>query len=317
MHLSEAGQNHATPIPRYLRSALRVMAGWEWPTIGLFLAVVLIWAVAVLLTSGGVSLILLVLALTLHSSLSHEFLHGGPFRSARAGTMLGLIQPGLFVPYLRFKALHLEHHQDSRLTDPYDDPESNYLDPDRWEQLPRWHRRVLMLNNTLAGRMLLGPLVGMGAFLRDDLRLISTGNAKVRRHWLLHLPGVVLTLIVVSWSPLPVWLYLVACYGALSVLKIRTFLEHQAHARASGRTVVVEDRGLLALLFLNNNFHVVHHVHPQLPWYRLPGVYAARRDKFLRRNHGYVYRSYAEVFRRHLFSAKDPVAHPLWRGSQD
>ncbi|MFC6760314.1 hypothetical protein ACFQFQ_13790 [Sulfitobacter porphyrae] len=53
MHLSEAGQNHATPIPRYLRSALRAMAGWEWPTIGLFLAVVLIWAVAVLLTSGA------------------------------------------------------------------------------------------------------------------------------------------------------------------------------------------------------------------------------------------------------------------------
>lgn len=317
MHVSEVGQSHATRTHRNLRHTLDHIARWEWPTIGLFVMVLVIWGVALTLTSGVVSLILLVLALTLHSSLSHEILHGGPFRSARAGTVLGLFQPGLFVPYLRFKALHLAHHHDSRLTDPYDDPESNYLDPVKWEELSRWHRRVLRLNNTLAGRMLIGPLVGMVSFLRDDLRHIMAGDAKVAWHWALHLPGVGLTLVLVALSPLSLWTYLAGCYGALSVLKIRTFLEHQAHARASARTVVVEDRGLLALLFLNNNFHVVHHMHPQVPWYRLPGVYAARRDKFLRRNQGYVFRSYGDVFRKYLFSAKDPVAHPLWRGPRD
>lgn len=317
MHVSEVGQSHATGTHRNLRHTLDQIARWEWPTIGLFVMVLVIWGVALTLTSGVVSLILLVLALTLHSSLSHEILHGGPFRSARAGTVLGLFQPGLFVPYLRFKALHLAHHHDSRLTDPYDDPESNYLDPVKWEELSRWHRRVLRLNNTLAGRMLIGPLVGMVSFLRDDLRHIMAGDAKVAWHWALHLPGAGLTLVLVALSPLSLWTYLAGCYGALSVLKIRTFLEHQAHARASARTVVVEDRGLLALLFLNNNFHVVHHMHPQVPWYRLPGVYAARRDKFLRRNQGYVFRSYGDVFRKYLFSAKDPVAHPLWRGPRD
>ena len=303
-----------------MAETFRKETGIEWPTVGLMLlcygawAVAITWAAAVWLPLG---MALAALAIALHSSLTHEALHGHPFRNERLNEATVFLCLGLFIPYRRFRDLHLAHHVDSILTDPYDDPESNYLDPDRWERLPRWHRRVLLLNNTLAGRMLIGPLVGMVAFLRDDLRQIRAGNAEVRRHWLLHLPGVVLTLIVVLWSPLSVWLYLAGCYGAMSVLKIRTFLEHQAHARASGRTVVVEDRGLLALLFLNNNFHVVHHVHPQLPWYRLPGVYAARRDRFLRRNQGYVYRSYAEVFRRHLFSAKDPVAHPLWRGSQD
>ena len=32
------------------------------------------------------------------------------------------------IPYMRFRDTHLAHHVDSRLTDPYDDPESCYLD---------------------------------------------------------------------------------------------------------------------------------------------------------------------------------------------
>ena len=69
---------------------------------------------------------------------------------------------------------------------------------------------------------------------------------------------------------MPVWAYLLAAYLGWSLLKIRTFLEHRAHEAARARTVIIEDRGPLALLFLNNNFHVVHHMHPGVPWYRLP-----------------------------------------------
>jgi fatty acid desaturase len=111
---------------------------------------------------------------------------------------------------------------------------------------------------------------------------------------------------------MPLWAYLAACYAGLSILKIRTFLEHQAHERARARTVIIEDRGLLAFLFLNNNLHVVHHMHPKLPWYRLPQIYFNNRDKYLRRNDGYRYASYGEIFRRHLLRAKDPVPHPLY-----
>lgn len=318
MQINEVDQTHRSQMRWMFSHLTRIIAGWEWPTLILYLACFAIGGIALALPSGGaVSFALLVLSLTLHSSLSHEILHGGPFRSARAATLLGLFQPGLFVPYLRFKALHLAHHHDARLTDPYDDPESNYLDPQIWDRLAHWRKAVLRFNNTLAGRMLIGPALGIYAFLRDDLRLARRGDAPVIRHWALHLPGVAVTLAVVGMSPLSVWTYLAACYAALSILKIRTFLEHQAHARASARTVVVEDRGILALLFLNNNFHVVHHMHPQLPWYHLPGVYAARKDRFLRRNQNYVYRSYRQVFAQYLFRMKDPVAHPLWRGSPD
>jgi len=90
-------------------------------------------------------------------------------------------------------------------------------------------------------------------------------------------------------------------------------LEHRAHEFATGRSVVIEDRGLLSLLFLNNNFHIVHHKNPGAPWYRLPGLYVKSRTQYLEMNDGYRYRNYAEIFRRYFLRAKDPVPHPLWK----
>ncbi len=286
----------------------------DWPTWVMIAAWGLIYAGALMLPVGWgfLQFALLVFALTLHSSLSHEILHGGPLTHGRAATMLGIIQPGLFVPYLRFKALHLAHHRDANLTDPYDDPETNYLDPEVWARLASWRRRLLAVNNTLLGRMVIGPVIGMAAFVRGDILRMRRGERDVAWHWIAHLPGVVLTIWWVSLSSVGLWTYLAACYGALSVLRIRTFLEHRAHERASGRSVIIEDRGVLAFLFLNNNFHAVHHKYPNVAWHQLPALYFAQKEQFIRRNQGYVYRSYGEVFAKYLVRVKDPVAHPLW-----
>ncbi|MEP5732313.1 MAG: fatty acid desaturase [Sulfitobacter sp.] len=285
---------------------------WDMPTIAVLLGCVMMWASALMLSGGLVQWGMIVFALTLHSSLSHEILHGHPFNSDRAGTVLGLVQPGLFVPYLRFKALHLAHHRDANLTDPYDDPETQYLDPAVWVGLPRMLRGVLTVNNTLLGRMVIGPLIGMSGFIRSDWRAVRAGEKNVAWHWLMHAPGVGLTLWVVSLSQMSIWAYLAACYGALSVLRIRTFLEHRADEHVAGRTVIIEDRGILAFLFLNNNFHAVHHMHPDVAWYQLPALYRDRKHRFQRFNKGYVYRSYGAVFARYFLRTKDPVAHPLW-----
>lgn len=291
----------------------------ELPTLAMLVGCYALWALALGIGSGPflpLGIALAALAITLHSSLSHEALHGHP--TPHVGVNEALVFPclNLFIPYARFRELHLAHHHDEALTDPYDDPESNYLDPVVWVALPGWLRLVLRVNNTLAGRILLGPLVGLSMFLRDEIRRLRRGERGVATAWIIHLPGVALVLGAVHLSPMPIWAYLLAVHAGLSILKIRSFLEHRADERASGRTVVIEDRGLLALLFLNNNLHVVHHVHPALPWYRLPAQYAARRAHYLRRNGGYRYASYAEVFRRHFWRAKDPVAHPLRPGGQ-
>jgi fatty acid desaturase len=73
---------------------------------------------------------------------------------------------------------------------------------------------------------------------------------------------------------------------------------------------------VFGFLFLNNNLHVVHHMHPGVPWYALPKLYRARRTEYLSKNQGYCFRTYGDVARQYLFRAKDPVPHPLYRDGQ-
>lgn len=299
------------PAPHARRNARPV----EWPTLLLMGACYAAWGLTVFALAAlwlPAAILLAMPVIALHSSLTHEAVHGHPFQNARWNEALLFPCLGLAIPYRRFRDQHLAHHVDPRLTDPYDDPETNYLDPDIWAGLSAPLRGLLRFNNTLVGRLMLGPAIGLVLFWREDLRALRAGARHVRAAWAMQGPAVALVLALVGGAPMPVWAYLLACYGALSILKIRTFLEHRAHERAQGRTVVIEDRGPLALIFLNNNLHAVHHAHPRVAWYDLPAIWAQNRAGYLRRNEGYYYRSYGEVFARYFWRAKDPVAHPLW-----
>lgn len=288
----------------------------EWPTIGVLGATYLIWVIATIVIAAWslpLAMVLVALAGAQHSSLQHEVLHGHPTRWVWLNETLVFPALTVCIPYIRFRDSHLEHHQDSSLTDPYDDPETNFHDPAVWASLPNWWQVVLQFNNTLAGRMLIGPMVAQFVFMRCDLAAIKNGNRAVLRGWLWHIPALAIVFWwIIAVSAMPVWAFLISAYVSLSILKIRTYLEHQAHERVRGRTVVIEDRGLLSLIFLNNNFHVVHHMHPRLAWYRLPKIYFDNPQRYLGCNDGYRYQSYREIFRKHLFRAKDPVPHPLW-----
>ncbi len=290
----------------------------EWPTLILIGATYGLWAAGTTIVSDWsllAGMIVTALAIAQFSSLQHEVLHGHPFRSRAVNE--ALVFPGLtlFVPYGRFRDTHLAHHHDPILTDPYDDPEFNFQDPAVWARMPEARKALLRLNNTLLGRIVIGPAISVVNLVRCDLRLVRSGDRRVARAWAAHGLGVMLLL---GWlavvGAMPLWAYGVAAYLAFGLLKIRTFLEHRAHESARARTVIIEDHGPLALLFLNNNLHVVHHMHPTVSWYRLPALYRANREHYLRRNQGYLYRSYGEVFARYFLRAKDPVPHPLMPG---
>lgn len=288
----------------------------EWPTVWVLLGTYVLWVAAtVWVAQWSIPMAMLLVALTgaQHSSLQHEVLHGHPTPWKRLNE--GMVFPALTIaiPYIRFRDSHIEHHRDSKLTDPYDDPETNFQDPKVWARLSKLCKLTLTLNNTLAGRMLVGPMIAQFIFMRNDLRAIRAGQRTVLWGWIWHVPAV---LCVVLWgvyvSAMPLWAFLVATYASLSILKVRTYLEHRAHEDVAARTVVIEDRGLLSLLFLNNNLHVVHHMHPGLAWYQLPTLYFSDRDFYLAQNESYRFKSYSEIFRKFFLRAKDPVPHPLW-----
>ncbi|MEM9641362.1 MAG: fatty acid desaturase [Pseudomonadota bacterium] len=287
----------------------------EWPTLGLICLTYVSWgllATSLVSLPLWISIPLLAVVLVMHSSLQHEAIHGHPFSNHRMSEALMTPGLGLVIPFARFRDLHLAHHRDSNLTDPYDDPESHYFAPGQFYRFPAPVRWLLGVNNTFAGRLVLGPAIGLEGFWRTEQKLLRQNAPNVRRAWAVHLltAGPILGLIAHP-ATMPLWAYALAVYLSLSILKIRTFVEHQAHELASGRSVIIEDRGALAFLFLNNNLHAVHHMHPKVAWYDLPSLYYSRRDEYLRRNRGYRFASYAAVARRFLVNPKEPVPHPL------
>jgi fatty acid desaturase len=289
----------------------------EWPTVWLALAVTATWALSIYLIGAGHWWLwpVAILAMTLHSSLQHEALHGHPTSDRLVNEAFVFLPVGLAYPYRRFRALHLQHHHDERLTDPFEDPESNYMSPEQWAQAGPILRKLRQINNTQVGRLLIGPAFSVIGFASTEWRRLRAGEDGVRLAWLLHAIGMVPVFWWVTWISgiHPLTYVLGFAYPTLSMLSVRTFIEHQAVPQSPHRTIINEDRGLFAFLFLFNNLHFVHHSHPALAWYKLPALYRQNRTSFLAGNGGYYARSYGEVLRRYGLRRKEPVEHPLMK----
>ncbi|MCB1360910.1 MAG: fatty acid desaturase, partial [Rhodobacteraceae bacterium] len=199
----------------------------EWPTLGLIVVCYGAWlAAGFWLWPVASVLALAVMAVTaaLHSSLVHECLHGHPTRSRRINEALVSVPLSLAYPFRRYKATHLQHHHDDRLTDPFDDPESYYRARWQYDRFPAWLKTLLRWNNTLLGRVVLGPWLVAGAFFVSEAALIRSDARGVRLAWALHLPAALLVLALVWVMGIPLWLYVVAvCWPGLSLIAIRTF----------------------------------------------------------------------------------------------
>lgn len=288
----------------------------EWPTVALIAACYAAWfgiGLFVYPSYPILALILLALCLALQSSLMHEASHGHPTRKARVNELLVGLPIGLVYPFRRFKALHLRHHADERLTDPFDDPESYYKAIWRHELLPAWLRMLLRVNNMMVGRMIIGPWLGSVGFIISDVKLMLAGDRDVQIAWLLHAAGLAIVFpLITAGFGIPIWLYLAAVWVSQSLIAIRTFAEHQWSERPDGRTIIVE-KSPLAFFFLNNNLHLVHHKMPTVAWYKLPALFRARRDEWAAMNGGYVFPNYFALLKSFAFTSKEPVVHPALR----
>ena len=294
------------------RSARRAL---ELPTLFLVVCVYAAWLVVTFLyTRWSLWLVapLGALLVTLHSSLQHEIVHGHPTRWYAVNRLLGMVPLSMWLPYDRYRALHRAHHVDARLTDPFDDPESFYWASDQWARLSWLSRRLLKIQQSLAGRILVGAFWRIGAFLYLEVHLIRRAQAGVRAAWLEHLLWCVP---VIAWikfvcgMPLSIY-FLAIVVPANGVQLIRSFAEHRARPQASERIAIVEDSWVLGPLFLFNNLHSLHHESPLIPWYEYPARYRVIRERLIAENGGLVYRSYFEVARRYLFRAHDVLLHP-------
>ncbi len=294
----------------------RLRPAVEWPTvalaIGLYLAFgLLTWNYHAL--PWWVVLPLGAYLVCLHGSLQHEVVHGHPTRWRWVNSAIVLPSLWLWLPHSRYRDSHLAHHTDELLTDPIDDPESSYVSAARWAEMGPLHRLLRQALMTLAGRLVLGPPYYVFRTARDLLRALLTNDRRILVHWPLHLVAVAVTLIwVIGVCRIPFGEYLLLfVYPGVSLTLLRSYAEHRAAEEVGHRTAVVESGPFFALLFLNNNLHVLHHAEPGLAWYALPAAYRRHRDRLLAINDGYLFRGYREIFRRFLLRRRGSPVHPL------
>lgn len=253
--------------------------------------------------------------LTLHSSLQHEIIHGHPTRWASVNRLIGMVPLSFWLPFDRFRHNHLSHHTDERLTDPLDDSESFYWTPEDWARLRPASRALLQMQQTLAGRILIGSFWRIVVFLRADLRALIANEERMRAIWIEHL---LWCIPVILWLKLvchmPLWVYVAALVlPANGILLIRSFAEHRALPETRQRTALVERAWLLGPLFLFNNLHALHHEAPAIPWYQYNARYRVERERLIAENGGLIYLTYFDVARRFLFRRHDVLQHPTGR----
>jgi fatty acid desaturase len=247
-----------------------------------------------------------------HMSLQHEIIHNHPTKWRRVNRAIGTWPLALWLPYEIYRITHLQHHNDNRLTDPLEDPESYYYTPEQWRALSPLARRLSRAQATLLGRITLGPAWAIGRFWVAEIPLLVRRRQKRLAIVSRHLFEAALVLAwVIGVCGMPLWLYLFGfVYLGTALALVRSFAEHRADDAVERRTAIVERAWLLGPLSLFNNLHVVHHLRSELPWYRIPRWYRLNREAVLARNGGLVYRSYFDVARRYLLKPHDAAVHP-------
>jgi fatty acid desaturase len=297
-----------SPISRWVRA-------WEIPT---WIVIISCYTAFVALTLRHESipwwalLPLGALVICLHGSVQHETIHGHPTRSNLVNTLLGFLPLSLWMPFGIYRETHTRHHMDDEeLTVPDIDPESFYVRKEDWDQMGSIRRGLLWTNQTLLGRMVVGTGVLGVQFWFDEWRTIASGQTANLKHWLVHFVGLA---IVGYWvlvvCEMPPWKYAALfAYPGSALTLVRSFAEHRAVPRGPERTIIVEAGVLMSMLFLNNNFHSLHHDEPGLPWYELRERFRQKREAAIEHNGRYYFRSYLPVLFPYLVR---PKGHPVW-----
>ncbi|HEY2675764.1 MAG TPA: fatty acid desaturase [Steroidobacteraceae bacterium] len=248
-----------------------------------------------------------------HFSLQHEAIHS--FRGVPAWLRFAVVFPpiGLWFPFPLYRKSHTTHHRDINLTVPGVDTESYYVLRADWQRMGPVHRALLTFNQTLAGRMLIGPALRLWILVSKETRRAAQGDFSHLPHWAIHAVALGLLFWFISGvCHFPWWQYcLLIAYPGMSLGLLRAFHEHRAAEDSQQRTASVESNVLFGLLYLYNNLHVVHHMKPTMPWYDIPRYYRENREALLKMNGDFIYKGYGVLTRRFLLTPVFNPIHPL------
>src|SRR6202789_198552 len=247
-----------------------------------------------------------------HFSLQHEAIHS--FRGVPAWLRFAVVFPpiGLWLPYPLYRKSDSTHHRDIHLTIPGVDTESYYVLQADWARMGAFQRGILTFNQTMAGRLLIGPPLRLWILITKETRRVRQGDLSHLPHWAAHAAAVaVLFWFISGVCGFPWWQYcLLVAYPGLSLSLLRAFTEHRAAEDSQERTASVESNALFGILYLYNNLHVAHHLKQAMPWFDIPRFYRENRAELLASNGEFVYKGYAQLARSYFLVPVFSPVHP-------
>ena len=153
-------------------------------------------------------------------------------------------------------------------------------------------RRLLTFNQTMAGRLLIGPPLRLWSLVTKETRRVRQGDYSHLPHWAVHVrrrrcccsgssPASALSVVAVLLAR-----RLPGLEPGIAACLHRTPRRRRlARANRVGRIECV-----FGLMYLYNNLHVAHHLKPTMPWYDIPRFYREHRGELLANNGHFVYR---------------------------
>ncbi len=244
-----------------------------WPTLGLLAAILSTWGATVALALAGVlpevaALPLLVAAAFAAFTPMHDAAHRAVARARWVNEVAGrLAAPLLTAPFVAFRYVHLEHHKHTN---------EPGRDPDLWSGtgpralLPlRWLTQDLHYYAVVGARWRERP---RGELLELALVLGLQAGALAACAAAGHLREALLLWIL----PARVAIALLAWSFDYVPHRPHTTLAKDDRLRA---THVV--RGPWTVPLLSQNFHLIHHLYPGVPFYGYGRVWRAQREELL------------------------------------
>lgn len=197
---------------------------------------------------------------------SHRAITRGGLLEELVGRVMALL---VLSPFPAFRFVHLEHHKHVN---------EEETDPDLWSgKGPVW---------LLPVRWVTQDLYYYVWYLRRASRRPSRELAEIALT-LVAAAALLVTLAALGHGEAVLWLWLVPSRLAVGALAATfDWLPHHPHrvTAAENRfvaTSILEHRWLTPLLF-GQNYHLVHHLYPAVPFYRYGRVWWALRDKLVR-----------------------------------
>lgn len=253
-----------------------------WPTAALYvgtlalfaveMAGVLVWDLSRWLTVPMGAAVTFLMFSVLHESTHHAISTNTWVNNAFGHLSVLLVVP--WAPYALVKFIHIEHHRNTN--------ESKSIDPDAWcEEGPAWQ---------LPLRWATIDLWYVVFYLR---RLPDRPRREVAATFAVFtavIGGFVAVAAAGHGSAL-LWGFLVPQrFGMLVLAWWFDYLPHhgltvtQREDKYRATRVRVGGEGLLTPLFVYQNYHLVHHLHPSIPFYRYVRAWKRNEQAYLDRN---------------------------------